>query len=189
MSGTSYSLMSNSRYGTDTTRRSWCFLSLDIASTHTGQHIETCEIAEGNQEQFLDSKTLSARSPDEEASMLKTLSKCLDEYRYDGTTLITMTEHTLRMLRTRLLVHDHVEQPTFRGFNHLALASILDTYFERGWMEQFPTVSEHQDVNQIDACNGENGLNEETISTTDLWNIRTEIGPLVPQEVLQGTPL
>lgn len=176
-------------YGDDELRSSWCLITLDATLTEAETYISACEIGVGNTNQLIRAETFSAEAPAEEPQLLQAVGTEFDEHRYNGVTLITPTEHTLRILRTRLLDCDSISQPTLRGFNHLAIVDVIETYFETDWADWPPAIT-----NSI-ASSKQSAAAEHSVSkivgrsVEALWNARTSIGPLVPSKALQGTPL
>lgn len=176
-------------YGTDELRRSWCLLAIDVDSRGPDVYIKSCEMGEGNADQFIESEVFTAKNPDKEPELLQMLGTKLDERRYSGVTLITPTKRTIATLRTRFLECEQIRQPTLRGFRHIAIADVLTSYFNEEWTNLFSDLTD-EFRNSGGEVSTEGRLSETTeISVKRLWEARTAIGPLVPPDSLQGTPL
>ena len=176
-------------YGDDELRNSWCLITLDATLTEAETYINACEVGVGNTNQLIRAEMFSAEAPAEEPQLLQALGTEFDEHRYNGVTIITPRERTLRILRTRLLGCEAISQPTLRGFNHLAIADVIDTYFETDCADWPPAIINSMASNKQSAA-AEHSISEIVGRSVEaLWNARTSIGPLVPSKALQGKPL
>lgn len=173
-------------YGPDELRRSWCLITMKIDRTGQNSHIHSCEIADGNQHQLFETKTLTAETLQEESDLLQNLAEELDNRRYDDMVLVTSTEEALATLRTQLLTCEAIPTPTLRGFRHVAVIDLLTAYFDDNWIQHFselPGISYRDDTEQH--CSTE----VQCSSVDTLWELRTAIGSLIPPKDLQGEPL
>lgn len=179
----------NRWYGTDELRQSWYLLTIDTDSIAAGRFITSCEIGAGNQEQLIETEKLTADNPSEEAELLQELGTWLDDGRYNDITLITASTDTLAVVRTRFLACDQIQQPTLRGFRHIAIVELLSNYFVDKPLDQLPDLT-NKHTNSSERVSPESPSFEEgSSSVTELWKTRSVIGPLVPPDALQGTPL
>lgn len=176
-------------YGTDELRQSWYLLTIATDSVAAEQFITSCEIGEGNHDQLIGTEKLTADNPDEETELLQELSARLDERRYNDITLVTPEKETLSILRTRLFVCDEVEKPTLRGFRHVAIIDLLKKYFSEEWPNQVLNPTTGRQKGSKNPSVDTPSLEGMSTSVTRLWETRTAIGPLVPPDALQGTPL
>lgn len=176
-------------YSSDKLRQSWYLLTITTDSVSGEEFITACEIGEGNQDQLIEKAQLTAENPDEEDELLQELCAVLDNIRYDGVTLITPSRDELAVLRTRLLNCTQIQQPTLRGFRHVAVIEVLTQYFTDECRDPLLNLRTEHHINSENASREKHPLNSAGISVTELWEVRTAIGPLVPPESLRGTPL
>ena len=175
-------------YGTDELRRSWCLLSVEISQEDSDMYIRAFTIGEGNADQLIDQETYSANNSAEETDLLQTIGSELDKHRYDGVSLITPSKDTLAVLRKRFLVCNEIQEPTLRGFHHISLSKLLETYFraDRTSKEASPIGIDPSSALIFD---GECSSRIEDLSVEELWELRVAIGSLVPPDALRGTQL
>lgn len=175
-------------HGVDELRQSWCLLTLGVDQTDSETYIQTCEIGDGNADQLVETDRFSTSDSNGESELLHAIGAKLDERRYDGVSLVTPTRETLSILRTRFVECDDIQQPTLRGFNHIAVSELLETYFNKNCTGQEPSPIDQYLCDESTA--GEDWLSKiEEVSVTALWEAQTTIRPLVPPEALRGTPL
>jgi hypothetical protein len=174
-------------YSADELRQSWCLLSLDL-QTGSDVYIRACEIGDGNADKLIETETLTAEDSQEEVQLLETIGAKLDERRYNGVSLITPSHETLAILRTRFLECDSIKQPTLRGFDHVAVVELLETYFCDKWTDKQPDLIDKREGNNAKSKDDKQFVIDDA-SVAALWKARAAIGPLVPPEAVQGTPL
>lgn len=167
-------------------RTPWCFLVLRMNNTHNDTQIVGWEIVVGNSHQIVDRANMNGCGSIKESRLLAKLMDELKQYQQKQVILHTVSTEVLELLRARLLLINSDNSPSFRGFRHLSLRSLL-AHFGPWWkniVEQQIESEFPEDTNKI----------TEVISTTDmtardLWKIRQMVGPLLPIETLQGNPL
>ena len=175
-------------YGADELRQSWCLLTLYVGHTDSEMYISGCEIGDGNADRLIETETFSASDLNEESQLLHAIGAKLDERRYNGVSLVTPTRETLAILRTRFVECDSMQNPTLRGFDHIAISELLETYFSKNCTGQDPSLIDQYLTD--DSKPEEDWLSEiEETSVKALWEARTTVGSLVPPETLRGTQL
>lgn len=159
-------------------RESWAFLALGVTPPAADSGLAGWCLATGNPVQIV--RTYSSSSDTELGSDVGALFTQLDVLRRNEATLFTPTRQTLRCLRTHLLADSPPETPTLRGFSHVPLADVVDTHFANSETLSIP----------IDRLRNRphSGTPSEDI-VEKCWELRTEIGDLVPIDAIQGTPL
>ncbi|WP_336326474.1 hypothetical protein [Halovenus sp. HT40] len=170
----------------ETSRRAWSFLVVDEVEKEGGRlYAAAWALGDGNADHFLGSNQYEVTDVDGEEELLVGLGKALDTRRYQDSTLITPTQKTLSFLRARFLTTDAISQPTFRGFRHIALDELLSEYVETS------AINDHKvdfAEDGFDWQTDENRVDGESV-VKSLWELRAELGPLVPEDALYGSQL
>lgn len=168
---------------TNDTRESWCILTIDVELTESSPFLSHWELATANIDQFLDADEETSGSVADEANALKALATALDKFRFEGLVLITPSQQTLSVLRSRLLASEAISQPTLRGFRHVGVGELLQRHFHtRG-------IEDRLDVDSITGRNIDSQLVHSEPSAEKVWEVLAEMAPLVPPSQLQGEPL
>lgn len=167
----------------DETIESWVFLTIDY-QLEPQPSIVAWKIGVGNSSSLLRKDELHIDSVSGEYQLLAGLQEThLDEIRRaDGrTTIITPTDITIPMLRTRMLLNEM--GATLRGLYHLSIESIWTDWFsERAVQtESWPTT--------VCRDSADPGLELMSCTPDQLWQILVRIGPFVPEDALTGEPL
>lgn len=165
------------------TRESWCILTLDVELTESTPFLSHWELAIANIDQFLETEEGTSDSVADEPNVLKALAAALDKFRFEGIVLITPSQQTLSVLRSRLLASEAISHPTLRGFRHVGVGELLQRHFHiSGIEEQF-------EVDSITGRNIDSQLVHSEPSARKVWEVLADMAPLVPPSQLQGEPL
>lgn len=161
----------------DDTRETWAFLSIGTAVDGKRLELSEWHLATGNPVQLVRHRSSSsAQSDDQKGTALYDVLASLGE---DGVTLHTPTSETIRQVRT-ILLEDEVEgTPTLRGFEHVAVLSLLEEFFAAREASSLP----------VDTLRGRPRETSTESVPVDCWKIRTAIEPLIPESALRGKPL
>lgn len=173
-------------YGPDELRESWCFLLLVARDDGKQPRVVGWAVGCGNADQLLETEQRVDTELRSEAEILTALGTHLDTYRYQDTTLLTPTAETLRLLRARFLATDELSSPTFRGYRHVALTDLIHDYVDCSATDFAASTLCEQPLERT----------AETVEETDLaslierfWQVRTDLGPLLPARALRGEPV
>ncbi|MFU1780567.1 hypothetical protein ACM16X_04205 [Haloarcula japonica] len=174
------------RYGADELRESWLFLATVTEDGRDHRHIVGWATGIGNADQLLETNQRIQADPNSEPELLVSLGEKLDAHRYQDTTLLTPTRQTLQFLRGRFLATDGISSPTFRGYRHVAVGELVEEYVDTS-AAGVPGSSLTDDpllwaVTDHDKADLESAIEQ-------LWQLRTELGPLVPADTLRGQPV
>lgn len=168
----------------DNSRTPWCFLV--FGCTGDGPEITEWEIAAANANQIVETKELCDENSHNEVAVLSELMHELNQYQHEDAILYTTDEKSLLYLRTRFQITIGSETPSFRGFRHVSIQEILELFGP--WYEEILDdleVPSGWEEPQFDGSGTENSR----ITAHDLWKVRSQLGPLIPQSTLQGEPL
>lgn len=157
-------------------RETWVFLTIGIPEDHAGFEQPDWRLATGNASQLVEVYGRGIQQTDLEESLYGTLNS----FREDEATLFTPTDTTLQYLRSYLLKTPSIEDPTLRGFTHVALVKIIEDHFADP--EQLPLPIDELRGRPADQAGTDDFLES-------CWEVRTAIGHLLPQEAIQGAPL
>ncbi|AXR77487.1 hypothetical protein [Natrarchaeobaculum sulfurireducens] len=171
---------------------SWLLLVLETPSQEEETYISGWQVGLANTQNILQFESMEIGSPMRETELLSALLDELRPHRRSDLTIITPTEHTLHLLRSRLLVSP-ITSATLRGFDHLSTAKLVEQYF----MIQID-ADDHflsSDLPNSDqplqsTCSlGDLDVAEHQAAVEQLWGIFIQLGPLVPRRLLIGSPL
>lgn len=170
----------------DKTRTSWCFLVLKTEDAAKVPRVVGWEVSVANAHRVIDNVESHGAGPEDEGQVLAELCKELQQYQHDNTTLHTIDDKSLSLLRTRLVVADTDAPQSLRGLHHVSLQDVLDL-FGPWWKVVLETtgvlnVDESHEIDKRPSA-------LRSLSSRDLWAVRRCVAPLVPVEVLQGNPL
>jgi len=169
-------------YGSDDIRESWCLLILESANKQDQPYVRKWVIGDANAEQLLETNQQAISNSGAEPELLDSLGDELDDRRYQDITLITPTQETLKILRGRFLSVDAITQPTLRGFRHIALADIINRYFDSSVTDRLSVVGD--DYSKQSGTG--NSQQDDELDINWIWNLTVDLVPLVPPEALQG---
>jgi len=167
--------------GPETLRESWCLLSLETATDTSPYRLVRWVIGDGNADDLIRTTKVTLDEAGSEGKLLAGLGTNLVDRRYEDTTLITLSERDIAILRSRFLTSDTVETASLRGFYHVALRSLLSKYFDEAALSQ--------DVLPGEMIGQGQGTPETGPDIETLWETRKQIGTLVPADALRGSPL
>jgi hypothetical protein len=189
--------MSN-RIQLDLSRENWLFLVLGVdhkdgtldapPTAPTDAPVAYWEFGVGNANSLFRSQAEQRGIADcaTEAELLDSLFAELRPYRYDATVLITPTHTTVEHLRRRIVKAIGGDKVSLRGFNHVAVAEILDKYFgepldeyDTGRAVYTPPRSTETEPTKI-VSEG---------ATQALWTLWTDLFRVVPATAVTGDPL
>ena len=172
-------------YGPDETREPWCFATIASEGDTEESPLTGWAIGVANSEQMISIKGQHSQADRREEDLMTSLAETLDARRYTGTTILTADEQALAHLRRRLVVCSALHSPTLRGFNHIALETILDRYFGVSTVSEF--VGRNLSTGEMSALS----MNNDGLSTAveQLWQAWTAVYQLIPAGACVGDPL
>jgi hypothetical protein len=174
-------------YGPDETREPWCFLTLLPEGDTQEPTLASWGLGVGNPERLLSTETQLLQSDREETDLIVGLGEVLDTRRYTGMVLITPEELTLARLRRRLTACSALHSPTFRGFSHIALDTVLERYFDISTVSEFNEQYDHpiRTETGVAPTTGDDPAD----AVEQLWRAWTAIYRLIPTTACLGEPL
>lgn len=180
----------------DDLRESWLFLVLGFESPENTesagdsiaeQYLTYWEMGTGNAESLVTTTVLQigADGVATENALIGQLLAALRPHRYQETLLITPSYANLAMLRCRL-VQSSFEEASLRGFNHLALADVLETYFGQ---ELRDYRIDHESLPPPRATEAASEPFVSDGSIERVWNVWSATYRLLPTHELKENPL
>lgn len=175
----------------DDTIETWCLLILETTTIGDITKITGWHVGCGNPRQLTYKNSTCHDSSRRELDVLEDLLDEIRPLRRAGRTLVTPSNSTLSLLRTRLLIASP-DSRTLRGFSHFSIAEILERQFElpSDVVEEI-VKQEASSIGLIaDWCTdtaSSKSVHREPLE--NLWFLLTRLGPLVPSKELAGTPI
>lgn len=172
-------------YRIDETRESWVFLVLEVVGDEPEIGIESWEVGVANPSHLLETKERKLSEVSGETELLSILGDELAAWQFSDAVLITPNDQTVNILRSKLAANSRTTSPSFHGFTHISVDSILEKYFYRE-----PRNEGRNGGVSIDS--GERvplGLSRELNSVENIWKEWQRLASLVPAEAVVGVPL
>ena len=175
----------------DTSASEWCLLVIETEQRGETTIVQGWEIGHANSHQILRREAAQTGDSDEEADILQDLVCELDSIRREHPILVTKREWTISVLRTRFLACG-IDDASFRGFTHFSLNGLLSRFTlnpneTANWAQGSPNgglPSQKRIEEIIDWC-----TEEYQKPIQRLWEALMRIGPLVPEDDLNGESL
>lgn len=176
----------------DDSTESWVLLVVETETESEGVYPSAWHVGLANTQEITSYESMEIRSPPQETELLRSLLNELEPHRYSDLTVVTPSQQTIRWLRTRLFLSP-IESASLRGFNHLSIAELLEHCFTVH--VELPAKLSRANQRSADSplastCSLEElEIAEHQTAVEQLWALLTQLGPLVPRQLLSGSSL